>query len=122
MGSAAEVMKEVDVSMSKYFQKNPKMMQTARERSCLLFTEVTDNLPHGWKFRNVEVNNKITGEKSMAKHFLSPERKVLKTGLAVIEYLRLKGGIDYETLVDTAQKLNVPDQKFKSLFNNNNIS
>ena len=48
---------EVDVSNSKYFQKNPKMMQTAREKSCLLFTEVPDNLPTGWKFRSVEVRN-----------------------------------------------------------------
>ena len=57
--NAAEVVKEaeVDVSSSKYFQKNPKMMQTAREKSCLLFTEVPDNLPTGWKFRSVEVRN-----------------------------------------------------------------
>ena len=26
----------------------------------------------------------------MSRHYLSPERKVLKTGLAVIEYLRYK--------------------------------
>jgi len=119
--NAPEVVKEaeVDVSSSKYFQKNPKMMQTAREKSCLLFTEVPDNLPTGWKFRSVEVNNKVTGEKSMSRHYLSPERKVLKTGLAVIEYLRLKGDLDYDALVITAQNLNVPDQKFKSLFNNN---
>ena len=37
---------------------------------------------------NFQVNNKVTGEKSMSRHYLSPERKVLKTGLAVIEYLR----------------------------------
>merc|ERR1719154_871880 len=83
----AEKEAEVDVSTSKYFQKNPKMMQTAREKSCLLFTEMSDHLPAGWTFRTVEVTNKVTLEKSMSRHYLSPERKVLKTGLAVIEYL-----------------------------------
>merc|ERR1719154_334463 len=115
----AEKEAEVDVSTSKYFQKNPKMMQTAREKSCLLFTEMSDHLPTGWTFRSVEVTNKVTLEKSMSRHYLSPERKVLKTGLAVIEYLRLKGNVDYEALEVTAQNLNVPDQKFKSLFNIN---
>ena len=88
------------------------------------------------------MTNKVTLEKAMSRHYLSPERKVLKTGLAVIEYLRcdirklfsiyldagydqllhvsrLKGNVDYEALEVTAQNLNVPDQKFKSLFNNN---
>ena len=58
VSNAAEAAKEaeVDVSSSKYFQKNPKMMQTAREKSCLLFTEKSDILPAGWTFRTVEVS------------------------------------------------------------------
>ena len=48
---------EVDVSGSKYFQKNPKMMQTAREKSCALFTEIPDGLPAGWMLRSVEVRS-----------------------------------------------------------------
>ena len=59
VSNAAEAAKEaeVDVSSSKYFQKNPKMMQTAREKSCLLFTEKSDQLPAGWTFRTVEVSS-----------------------------------------------------------------
>ena len=32
---------------------------------------------------------------------------------------RLKGNVEYEVLEVTAKNLNVPDQKFKSLFSNN---
>ena len=42
--------------------------------------------------------------------------RVLKTGLGVIEFLRVTASVDQETLEDMARKLNIPDKKFKSLF------
>jgi len=105
---------QVDLSNSKYFEKNPKVMATARGKSLTLFDKVAEDLPPGWKQRNLEVTSK-TGEKSMVNHYLAPEQKVLKTALAVVEYLRMKGE-DYEKLIDIAKKLNIPEKKFSSLF------
>jgi len=105
---------QVDLSRSKYFEKNPKVMATARGKSLALFDKIAEDLPSGWKQRNLEVTSK-TGEKSMQNHYLAPEHKVLKSALAVVEYLRMKGE-DYETLIDISKKLNVPEKKFNSLY------
>jgi len=113
----SEAVQAIDLSSSKYFDKNPKVIATARGKSLLLFDEIPEGLPSGWKQRNFEVTNKQTGDKSVLKHYLAPEQKVLKTGLAVVEYLRVKGDLDHDALVDIAKKLNIADKKFKSLFN-----
>ena len=109
----------VDISSSAYFVKNPKVIATARGKSLGWFDDLpagSDLLPSGWKQRSLEATNNKTGEKTLIKHYLSPEQKVLKTGLAVVEYLRIKGGMEKEELVKIAEKLNVPEKKFKSLF------
>ena len=111
-----ETAQAIDLSSSKYFDKNPKVIATARGKSLLLFDEIPEGLPSGWKQRNFEVTSKQTGDKSILKHYLAPEQKVLKTGLAVVEYLRVKGDLDHDALVDIAKKLNIADKKFKSLF------
>eukprot|EP00088_Acartia_fossae_P056098 TRINITY_DN65292_c0_g1_i1.p1 TRINITY_DN65292_c0_g1~~TRINITY_DN65292_c0_g1_i1.p1 ORF type:complete len:266 (-),score=75.10 TRINITY_DN65292_c0_g1_i1:4-693(-) len=105
----------VDLSTSRYFEKNPKVVATARGKALTLFDDIPEGLPVGWKLRNVEVNTK-SGDKQMSKHFLAPEQKVLKTGLAVVEYLRIKGEHTQEELEQIAKKLNVADKKFRSLF------
>merc|ERR1719420_1302165 len=111
-----ETSQAIDLSSSKYFDKNPKVIATARGKSLLLFDEIPEGLPSGWKQRNFEVTSKQTGDKSILKLYLAPEQKVLKTGLAVVEYLRVKGDLDHDALVDIAKKLNIADKKFKSLF------
>jgi len=108
----------MDISQSPYFIKNPKVIATARGKSLEWFSDLPDTsvLPSGWKQRIVEVTNKKTGDQTTTKHYLSPEHRVLRTGLAVIEYLRIKEGLSQEQLSGIASKLNVADKKFKELF------
>ena len=113
--SRPETVAKIDLSSSKYFERNPKCIAIARGKSLALFEDTPDGLPEGWRMRNVEVTTK-TGEKSTIRHYLSPEQRVLKTGLGVIEFLRVTASVDQETLEDMARKLNIPDKKFKSLF------
>jgi len=105
----------VDLSQSKYFTKNPKVITSARGKSLALFNELVVGLSEDWKMRTFEVDTK-NGLKSTVKHYLTPEAKVLKTGLAVIEYLRLKGDMDESQLKNTAKMLNINDSKLRNLF------
>jgi len=105
----------VDISQSRYFSKNPNAITTARGKSVALFTEIPSGLPPNWKMRSAETTNKAGG-KGVTRHFLSPELKVLKTGLAVVEYLRLKGELDTEQILEISQVLNISEGKLKSLY------
>jgi len=105
----------IDLSSSRYFTKNPKAITSARGKSLQLFNEIPVGLAEGWKMRTFEVDTKA-GTKSVVKHYLTPELKVLKSGVAVVEYLRLKGEMDEENLVEIGKVLNVSDSKLRSLF------
>eukprot|EP00092_Neocalanus_flemingeri_P034811 GFUD01037883.1.p1 GENE.GFUD01037883.1~~GFUD01037883.1.p1 ORF type:complete len:531 (+),score=144.30 GFUD01037883.1:113-1705(+) len=105
----------LDISQSKYFAKNPKVITSARGKSLSLFNEVPAGLPENWKMRTFEVTTK-SGDKSMIKHYLTPELKVLKTGLAVVEYLRLKEEMGPEQVMEFSKNLNIPEKKLKSLY------
>lgn len=105
---------QVDLSSSKYFAKNSKMIANARGSTMELF-EVNHVLPEGWKQRVLEVTSK-KGDKLVSRHYLSPELKVLRSGMAVVEYLRIKGEMDQQQLKQLAKDLNVADKKFQSLF------
>jgi len=118
MANPAEVSKtggEIDLSSSNYFKKNPKILNTARGKSIQLFDQVNPLLPSGWKQRTLTVASK-SGEKVTNKHYLSQENKVLKSGMAVVEYLRLKGDHNIDELKLLAKNLNIADKKFQSLF------
>jgi len=105
----------VDISKSRYFLKNPKTITSARGKSVALFTETPSGLPPNWKMRSVETTNKAGG-KVFTRHFLSPELKVLKTGLSVVEYLRLKGELDTDQIIEISKVLNISEGKLKSLY------
>eukprot|EP00092_Neocalanus_flemingeri_P007466 GFUD01008063.1.p1 GENE.GFUD01008063.1~~GFUD01008063.1.p1 ORF type:complete len:523 (-),score=119.97 GFUD01008063.1:42-1610(-) len=105
----------LDISQSKYFAKNPKVITSARGKSLSLFNEIPAGLPESWKMRTFEVTTK-SGDKSMIKHYLTPELKVLKTGLAVVEYLRLKEEMGPEQVMEFSKNLNIPEKKLKSLY------
>ena len=107
----------IDISSSKYFTKNPNVIANARGKSVKLFDEEASDLPEGWKMRSIEVNSKTGGGVSTIKHYLSPDTKVLKTGLSVIEYLRLEGVIGTDKILEIAQKLNVSEKKIRNLYN-----
>ena len=106
----------VDISKSKYFIKNPKVIANARGKSVKLFDEEASDLPMGWKMRSIEVKSNTTGTTNTIKHYLSPECKVLKTGLSVVEYLRLEGMLSTDKIIEIAQKLNVSEKKLRNLF------
>merc|ERR1719260_327936 len=105
----------VDISKSRHFLKNPKTITSARGKSVALFTETPSGLPPNWKMRSVETTNKAGG-KVFTRHFLSPELKVLKTGLSVVEYLRLKGELDTDQIIEISKVLNISEGKLKSLY------
>jgi len=105
----------LDMSQSKYFTRNPKVITSARGKSVSLFNELPVGLSENWKMRTFEVTTK-TGDKTMIKHYLTPELKVLKTGLAVVEYLRLKGEMGTEQLLEISRILNIPEKKLKTLY------
>ena len=99
-----------------YFIKNPKVIANARGKSVKLFDEEASDLPMGWKMRSIEVKSNTTGTTNTIKHYLSPECKVLKTGLSVAEYLRLEGMLSTDKIIEIAQKLNVSEKKLRNLF------
>jgi len=106
----------VDITNSKYFIKNPTTYANARGKSIKLFDEKANDLPESWKMRSIEVKSKAGGGMSTIKHFLTPDTKVLKTGLSVIEYLRLEGILSTDKILEIANKLNVSEKKLRNLY------
>ena len=75
------------------------------------FSPADDTLPVGWRWRIfTRKNGRVDYE------YLSPEMKVLKSGMAVVEYLRLQGEFNIDQLKVLAKDLNIADKKFQSLF------
>jgi len=106
----------VDVSKSRYFIKNPNVIANARGKSVKLFDEEAKDLPEGWKMRSIEVKSKTGSGMSTIKHYLTPDTKVLKTGLSVIEYLRLEGSISTDKILEISRQLNVSEKKLRNLY------
>ena len=48
------------------------------------------------------------GRKETKKHFLTPDQRSLKTGLAVLEYMRLSGRYSAKQIMDYAKYLTIP--------------
>jgi len=106
----------IDISKSNFFLKYPNVIADARGKSVNLFDEEAVALPKGWRMRSIEVNSKTGGGVSTIKHYLSPGMKVLKTGVSVVEYLRLEGILETEKIVEIATKLNVSEKKLRNLY------
>jgi len=77
---------------SDYFKNYPRHFEVATEE---VFTEYMTTgkackfLP-GWTLKHNKIKKK-SGEIVTATHFLSPAKVILRTGVAVLEYLRLTG-------------------------------
>jgi len=104
-----------DISQSKYFTRNPKVITNARGKSISLFNETPAGLSEKWRVRSFETTTKA-GSKALIKHYLTPELKVLKNGLAVVEYLRLTGEMGTDQILEIAKALNISDGKLKTLY------
>ena len=82
---------QVDISKSKYFKANPQTIEIQVESKLAeKFDQTDEKLPPGWKVKEI-VHEFKSGRKETKKHFLTPDQRALKTGLAVLEYMRLSG-------------------------------
>ena len=95
---------------SKYFIDHPSLFSKCSEGNLSTFQKMK-SLP-GWKLKKNEVKKK-NGEIIPANHFLSPENIVIRSGLGVIEYLRIVGAkADY--LNSLSLKLKVKPKNFEN--------
>jgi len=82
---------------SEYFKKFPKQISNCSQERALRFTESDPNLPDGWKVQTFDRRTgKSTGRKD--KEFLSPEMKVFRSKIAVLEYMKAMGGYSEEEM------------------------
>jgi len=105
----AENPDEVNISKSKYFKANPQTVSTMTEKAGAAdqFTVIDDKLPAGWKVKEI-LHEFKSGRKERKRNYLTPDLKILKTGLAVLEYMRLSGRYSAKEIMDYAKYLSVP--------------
>ena len=95
---------EIDTSTSKYFRATPQSIGKITDKGMKIedFSVVDDNLPEGWR-----VKESTNGNKSK-RIFLTKDQKVLKTGVAVLEYMRLTGKFTARNIMEMARYLVIP--------------
>ena len=104
----------LDLTQSSYFTKFPKAIANPQERSVRLFNQPAEGLPEGWKVRTIQDPKEPT---KVVRHYLSPDTRVLKTGLGVVEYLRLEGSVARGEVWRMAREvLGLPEKKINSLY------
>jgi len=82
---------------SEYFKKFPKQISSCSQERALRFKETDPTLPDGWKIQTFDrKTGKSTGRQD--KEFLSPEMKVFRSKIAVLEYMKAMGGYTDEEM------------------------
>jgi len=82
---------------SEYFRKFPKQISSCTQERALRFVDTDPNLPEGWKIQTFDrKTGKSTGRRD--KEFLSPEMKVFRSKIAVLEYMKAMGGYSEEEM------------------------
>ena len=72
---------------SEYFKEKPKEISNSTEARALKFTETDPSLPDGWRARAfVRKRGRVDYE------YLSPELKVFRSKVGVVEYMKAMGG------------------------------
>jgi len=104
-----------ECSKSQYFTDNPAVFSKCLDDNLPSFLKSLKFLP-GWKLKKNEVKKK-NGERIPATHFLSPEGVVIRSGLGVLEYLKI-GGADIERLKAVSLKLKVRPTNFEKYLQN----
>ena len=105
----------IDITKSSYLMSGGKNLVSMSSTKCAdKFTETVDGLPEGWKSRTI--NTVVNGKPSTAKQFLSPNGVILRTTLAVVEYLRMEGKLSPPDVLDIAKCLRVTPKKLSKLF------
>jgi len=105
----------IDITKSAYFSKSKQVLSSGGKYQ-EKFTEAVPCLPDNWKTRTVEAKDK--GKVVVHKHFLSPEGAMMKTTMAVVEYLRIEGKMKPEEILEVAKVLKVGSRKLQKLFSN----
>ena len=105
----------IDITKSAYFSKTKQVLSSG-EKYQEKFTEAVPCLPANWKTRTVDAKDK--GKVVVHKHFLSPEGAMMKTTMAVVEYLRIEGKLKPEEILEVAKILKVGSTKLQKLFTN----
>ena len=94
MEAESSMITEYLVNTSEYFKKQKgKEAATAGEERALTFTETDPTLPKGWRARS-----RLRGNGRKDWEFLSPELKVLRSRVGVVEYMRTMGGYTHEEI------------------------
>ena len=103
-----------DITKSKYFRMNSYAICDLSEYASGTEADFTDcfDLPQGWKYRYCGPAD--NPEKST--HFITPDKKVIKSRLGAIEYLRMTGSYRRKELWEYATCLHVPEKRFEKLF------
>lgn len=104
-----ENLDEVNISKSKYFKANPQTVSTLSDKAGAgdQFSVLDEKLPLGWKVKEI-IHEFKSGRKERKRNYLTPDSKILKTGLAVLEYMRLSGKYSAKEIMDYAKYLSVP--------------
>ena len=84
----SEDMVEV-LKKSKYFVENPKMLEKCSEEILPTYQKALKCLD-GWKYKKNEIL-KENGQRIPTCHFLSPDNIILRSAVAVLEYMRIIG-------------------------------
>jgi len=105
----------VDITQSAYFSRTKQVLCDG-EKYKDKFTDTAPGLPKNWRFRAVDA--KMNGKVVVHKHFLSPEGALMKSTMAVVEYLRIHGKLKTDEIYEVAKSLKVGNRKLRKLFGN----
>jgi len=105
----------VDITQSAYFSRTKQVLCDG-EKYMDKFTDTAPGLPENWRFRAVDAKDK--GKVVVHKHFLSPEGALMKSTMAVVEYLRIQGKLKPDEILEVAKSLKVGNRKLQKLFAN----
>ena len=106
--SSSEAMFQM-IQQSKYYKENSRMFEICPEENIATFEKGLKSIK-GWKVKVNQIR-KANGAMVPATHFLSPEGITVRSGVAVLEYLRL-GGWGEPDLTALAKKLKVKESNW----------
>ena len=85
--NTSEMIIDFVTKQSDYFKEKPKEIANSTEARALKFTETDPSLPEGWRVRAF-----VRKRGRMDFEYLSPELKVFRSKVGVVEYMKAMGG------------------------------
>ena len=98
------------ILQSKYYQENSRMVEICTADNLATYEKEFKGLK-GWKVKVNQIK-KANGTVVPATHFLSPEGITVRSGVAVLEYLRL-GGWGEAEITAQARRMKVKESNLK---------